>query len=177
MDVRLIPLGVVFATWCVISAFNQFRSGALTLRLRRHLPLGVIPLWTFFAPNPARADTRLIWREEREQQWSGWREVHFGFAPASSRWLLNPELILNKGISDLISSLLCLKTESDDRSHLLTSAYLALLSIVLNEAKTVGCSAVQFAVVRTSERTSPRRIKVAFVSEVHNVCISASHVY
>ena len=114
-------IAAVFAVWWVISACNQFRSGAWTLRLRRYVPLGLIPLWTFFAPNPARADSRLIWREEHGSRWDCWRELHLGFAPAKSRWLVNPELILNKAVVDLVSSLLRVRLEQQDRSALLSS--------------------------------------------------------
>jgi hypothetical protein len=175
-DLRLITIAAVFAIWWAISACNQFRSGACTLRLRRHIPLGLIPLWTFFAPNPARADSRLVWREEHGAEWSGWRELHFGFAPASSRWLLNPELILNKSVADLVGSLLRVCSERGDRSALLSSAYVTLLSIVLAQPRPTGCSSIQFAVVRTSAVSLARRIDIVFLSEVHEVADSFTHV-
>ena len=104
-----------------MSALNQFDSGAWTLRIRRHLPFGVIPLWTFFAPNPARADTRIVWRAERGAGWSGWQELHFGFASARRRWIINPELTLNKAVSDLVNSLTRIPPNPSDRSILFNS--------------------------------------------------------
>ena len=175
-DVRLNAIAAVFAVWWVISACNQFRSGAWTLRLRRYVPLGLIPLWTFFAPNPARADSRLIWREEHGSRWDCWRELHLGFAPAKSRWLVNPELILNKAVVDLVSSLLRVRLEQQDRSALLSSAYLTLLSIVLTQPRRTGSSSIQFAIVRTSAGTHARRVDVAFLSEVHDIAGSVTHV-
>jgi hypothetical protein len=173
---RLIALAAVLAVWWAISACNQFQSGAWTLRLRRHVPLGLIPFWTFFAPNPARADSRVIWREEYGHEWEGWRELHFGFAPARSRWLVNPELILNKAVGDLVASLLHARLEEEDRSALLSSAYVTLLSIVLAQSRRTGCKSIQFAIVRTSIDSLTRRVDVAFLSEVHNVADSAIHV-
>jgi hypothetical protein len=168
-DVGLTALAVVFTVWWAISACNQVRSGAWTLRLRRHIPLGLIPLWTFFAPNPARADSRLVWREEHDNLWSDWQELHFGFAPASRRWLVNPQLILNKAVTDLVGSLQRMSPELEDRSTLLSSAYLALLSVVLSQPRRFGCSSIQFAVVRTSKGSLTRRLDVVFLSEVHDV--------
>ena len=176
-DYRLIALAAVFAVWWAVSACNQFHSGAWTLRLRRHIPLGLIPLWTFFAPNPARADSRLLWREEHGNEWGGWRELHFGFAPASSRWLVNPELILNKAVADLVGSLLRARSKRDDRSALLSSAYLTLLSIVLAQPDRAGGSSIQFTVARTSTDSLARRVEVAFLSEVHDTADPAAHVY
>jgi hypothetical protein len=136
----------------------------------------LIPFWTFFAPNPASADSRLIWREEYNRKWDGWRELHFGFAPARSRWLVNPELILNKAVGDLVRSLLHARTEEEDRSALLSSAYVTLLSIVLAQSRRTGCTSIQFAIVRTSVGSLARRVDVAFLSEVHDVADSITHV-
>lgn len=176
-DARLIALATVLIAWWVISACNQYRRGVLTHRLRRHIPLGLIPSWTFFAPNPARADSRLIWREERGGQWGGWRELHYGFAPVASRWLVNPELIENKAISDLVSSLLHLDAERDDRSPLLSAPYITLLSFVVSQPRPADCSAVQFAIVRTSRTFRERQVDLAFVSEVHDLSGTLANVY
>ena len=133
------------------------------------MPLGLIPLWTFFAPNPARADPRLVWREEFDSEWEGVRELHFGFAPVGSRWLFNPQLILNKAVADLLRALLTLDSDQNSRSLLLSPAYLTLLSVVLDQPRRDGCTAIQFAIVRTSGTSDARRIETAFVSEVHAV--------
>jgi hypothetical protein len=173
-DLRLVALAAVLAVWWTISALNQFHSGAWTRRVRRYIPLELIPLWTFFAPNPARADSRLVWREEHNSKWGNWRELHFGFASAGGRWLANPELILNKAVSDLVGSLLSLPKE--DRSVLLSSAYLALLNIVLAQPRPAGCSSLQFAVVRTSAGSFDRHVEVAYLSEVHEVADPTPYV-
>jgi len=175
-DFRLVGIAAVFVAWWAVSALNQVHSGALTVRLRRHIPLNLIPLWTFFAPNPARADSRLVWREERGGEWGAWRELHVGFAPARSRWLLNPELIQNKAVADLVSSLLRVRPAMRDRTALLSSAYVSLLNVVVAQPRRTGCSSIQFAVVRTARASAARRVEVAFVSEVHDLANAPAHV-
>jgi len=172
----LFALGAVLTAWWGISVCNQFRSGAWTARIRRHLPLGLIPLWTFFAPNPARSDTRLIWREERAGQWDDWQELHFGFAAARSRWLINPELILNKAVTDLATSIPRNRGEDGDRSYLLSSSYVTLLRIVLDQIRENTCSSIQFAIVRTSWGSEARQIDLIHVSEVHQVTDNSADV-
>jgi hypothetical protein len=176
-DLPLVALTALFAAWWLISACNQIRSGALTARLRRYIPFSLIPLWTFFAPNPARADVRLVWREEDGGAWGDWQELHFGFAPARSRWLVNPELILNKAVTDLVYSLLRVRPDLDDRSILLTSAYVTLLSIVVGNRRHATCSALQFAVVRSFRSSHTRQVDVAFVSEVHDLADTPAYVH
>lgn len=167
---------VLFTVWWVISVCNQFRAGAWTLRLRRHIPFGVIPLWTFFAPNPARADSRLIWREQHGDKWDDWREMHFGFAPVGIRWLINSNLILNKAINDLVSSLLKMRPELEDRSDTLSAPYLTLMCFVLDQPRITGCSSVQFAIVRSSLGLYERHVEIAFLSEVHQV-VDSTYVH
>ncbi len=176
-NVGEVAIAVVFAVWWVISAFNQFHSGAWTFRLRCHIPLGLIPLWTFFAPNPARADTRIVWRVEHAHGWSGWQEMYFGFAPAWRRWIINPELTFNKAVSDLVRSLTPVHPDSSDRSVLFSSGYLTLLSLVHAEAASQSRHAVQFAVVRTAIGAATRNLDILFLSEPHATCGSAVHVH
>jgi len=168
-DWRWVGLAGLFALWWGVSALNQVHSGAWIWRLRRHVPLGLIPLWTFFAPNPARADPRLVWREEFDGQWEDPREMHFGFAPIGSRWLLNPQLILNKAIADLVRSLLTLDTDGVGRSLLLSPPYITLLSMVSSQPRRAGCSGIQFAIVRTSGTIAARQVETIFLSEVHSL--------
>jgi hypothetical protein len=162
-----VAISIVFAAWWVISAFNQFYSGAWTRRLRGHIPLNLIPLWTFFAPNPARADTRIVWRLEDADGWRGWREMYFGFSPQWRRWIINPELILNKAINDLVSSLAANRDDPSGRGVLFSSGYLTLLSLVAAEAVSERHKAVQFAVVRTAAGAVERNLNIVFVSEAH----------
>jgi hypothetical protein len=177
-DPRLVVLAAVFAAWWVISALNQIDSGALTVRLRRHIPFGLIPLWTFFAPNPAKADSRLVWRVEGGIGWEPWQELHFGFAPARSRWLVNHRLVQNKAVTDLVNSLHRVpRTAMADRTALLSSAYLALLGLVVAQPRPCGCTSIQFAIVDSCKSSSSRQVQVVFLSEVHSLADCPDHVF
>jgi hypothetical protein len=167
VDWRLVALAAVLVAWWAVSAVNQYRAGAWTVRLRRHVPFALIPLWTFFAPNPARADSRLVWREECGGCWGTWRELHFGYGAPRSRWLLNPQLIQNKAVTDLANSLLRVRPRMDDRGMLLSGTYVTLLSLVLSQPRPRDCAAMQFALVRTAWSARSRQIDVVFVSEEH----------
>ena len=163
-------LAALFAAWWVVSAINQIDSGALTRPLRRHIPFGLIPLWTFFAPNPAKADSRLVWRVEDDTGWGSWQELHYGYTPARSRWLVNHRLVQNKAVTDLVNSLNRVPREAMvDRTALLSSAYLALLGLVVSQPRPAGCSSIQFAIVSSSRPSSSRQVEVMFLSEVHDL--------
>ncbi len=169
-DPRLATLAALFVVWWAVSAVNQIGFGRLTRGLRRRLPLGVIPFYTFFAPNPARADSRLVWRAGDGFTWDGWQEVHFGRTPPAVRWLVNPHLVENKAVTDLVNSLHRLPPGTvEDRTALFSSAYLGLLGLVEPQARRTGRPEVQFAVVETAWGGRERSLRVVFLSEAHAV--------
>jgi hypothetical protein len=114
---------------------------------------------------------------EHAHGWSGWQEMYFGFAPAWRRWIINPELTFNKMVNDLVGSLICVHPDRSDRSVLLNSGYLTLLSLVHAEAASHSHHAVQFAVVRTAIGTTTRNLDIVFLSEPHATCGSAGYVH
>lgn len=167
-DPRLAALAALFVAWWAVSAVNQIGAGRLTRGVRRRLPFGVIPFYTFFAPNPARADSRLVWRAGDGSAWDGWQEVHFGRTPPAVRWLVNPHLVENKAVTDLVNSLHRLDPETvADRTALFSSAYLGLLGLVETQARRTGRREVQFAVVETAWGARERSLRVVFLSEAH----------
>jgi hypothetical protein len=175
-DLRFATLATIFVLWWAISVVNQVRTGALTVRLRRQLPFGLIPIWTFFAPNPARADYRLVWRGEWEDRWAGWQEVHFGFAPALTRWMINPQLVQNNAVTDLVGTLQRMRPEARDRTVLLSSAYLTLLHLVITDSCHDDYKFVQFAIISTSTHAPQRLIEPIFLSEIHSTARAPQNV-
>ncbi len=101
--------------------------------------------------DPAESPARLVWREHRPTGWSDWREVHFGLTAADRRILLQPDPVA---------------CETGCR---------ALLDTVLHQAIDSESNAIQFAIVRASERAGDRST-VIFVSDVHAVAAARSPV-
>ncbi|GAA3710759.1 hypothetical protein [Gordonia hankookensis] len=163
---------IVLGAWWVVSAIHQIDSGRWTRRIRRRIPLGLLPGWTFFAPNPARSDSRLIWREYVDGAhggWLPWKELHFGFAPPHRRWLWNPELVLNKAISDLANNLPSGDEETASRTTLISASYVVLLSAVVRQVENPETVAIQFALVTTSWDGADRHNAVSFLGEEHDL--------
>jgi len=175
MSLREVLLALLLAAWWALSALNQFRSGAWTARVRRRIPGVLVPSWIFFAPEPPRSDSRLVWRNEVDGRWGEWDELDFGFAPVARRWLFNPEVIEYKAVSGLSDALLSLGSVLGRRGFLLTSSYVALLSILVSRSPARRSTGIQFAVVRTNIAPHGRRFEVAFVSEIHDAR-EAAHV-
>ena len=84
------------------------------------------------------------------------------------RWLVNPHLVENKAVTDLVNSLHRLDPETvADRTALFSSAYLGLLGLVETRARRSGRHEVQFAVVETAWGARERSLRVVFLSEAH----------
>lgn len=165
-DPRPAALAVVLGAWFAVSVLHQLRRGRWTGPIRRRLPFGLIPSWSFFAPNPARADHRLVWRDERDGHWGGWQEIVLPRAPMLRQGVLNPEAVPPKALSDLVG-IMAPSTADDDPTWLLSAAYLALLRVVVHRARNPGADAVQFAVLHTRWGSGDRRVDVAFLSAEH----------
>jgi hypothetical protein len=119
-ELQFAAVAAVFLTWCLVSA-----------------------LWSFFAPNHAVGESPLIWREDRSDGWSRWREVHFGLAAADRRFLHHPGPVLDN------------------------SEYAALLDAVRCQHRGPESTAIQFAIVRATRHPDRDRNEVVFVSDVH----------
>ena len=95
---------VVVGTWLLLTALAQF-PGRAPRRIRVMDYLGIIPAWTFFAPNPGISDPVLIGRDKiAPDDWTPWqivwREENRRF-----RLLWRPDKRVSKLIADCGSQL------------------------------------------------------------------------
>ena len=111
----------------------------------------MIPSWTFFAPNPGRTDTRLLWRELRVDGSSSlWHEV---LPPTGGmlRSVWNPNKRQSKLITDVGPMVLRQVRRNPESSMALISVpYLVILHRISAEPVTAVCVARQFLVVQTT---------------------------
>ena len=143
------------------------------------VPYELAPNWNFFAPNPACHDTRILVRWKLPNSITGWKESLL-FQPRGGNLLKafwNPGRYLKKLSIDFSSSLLhefdelrfhAPKNNSltvNDNRVQLTTGYMGLLWIASQESAPISASAVQFAVVFTSD--SLKQPKVLFCSNWH----------
>ena len=113
-----------------------------------HQVFCLLPIWTFFAPNPGTTDTRLLWREALGSRTFGpWHELS---PPQSSRWraVWNPDRRIQKAIAD--AGGLLAQTDGKSESTTLTIPYLLLLKYVAAQTGSPHAIARQFVVVQTS---------------------------
>src|SRR5687768_1505484 len=94
-----------FVVWFFISILNQHRKTRKKVSAVTNRDIcSLIPIWTFFAPNPGRTDLYLLYRDrDQDGNISDWREI--GTARRKS-WTVqwSPKRRIHKGIVDVSSN-------------------------------------------------------------------------
>lgn len=160
MDVAIAAL---FAVWLVLSLIAQL-PGRPAEWIRSLDPFGVLPSWSFFAPNPARTDSHLLYRHRLANgDVTPWTEA-FVWRPVWYRFLWNPDRRAEKAISDATSSL---QRHTQALGVRLSIPYLLLLEHVSHLPSPHGAVAVQFALMGSWGPDASREPFVRFVSDTH----------
>ena len=139
---------VVMVGALAVTTVAQFRSSQLERWARSRDVFSLLPIWTFFAPNPGTTDTRLFWREALGARAFGpWHELS---PPRSSRWraIWNPDRRVQKAIAD--AGGLLAQSDGGAESTTLTIPYLLLLKYVTVQPGSPHAIARQFVVAQTS---------------------------
>jgi len=163
-----LTVGIVLGAWFLASVVHQFRP-RWWRRVTRFDPLHLLPIWTFFAPNPGRHDLHVIYRECSGVRCGPWRQLAPPWVDRSWRWIWNPGRYVRKATTDFSNALLDARRTSDDqRAVLLSAAYISLLHWVMAQPSAdPESNHRQFALVVTQGFGEGRELDVQFVSEVH----------
>jgi hypothetical protein len=142
---------------------------------------GLVPIWTFFAPNPGDTDTHLLFRDrDRDGRITCWREVKL----TGRRWFLDlwsPQRRINKAIVDVAFDL----TRPDEpkqggepaaggpqlvnKQRVLSFPYLLILNYVSSLPGDFAAVERQFAIARTPGMRGRGSPEVMMVSAFHRV--------
>jgi hypothetical protein len=92
---------------------------------------GLIPIWTFFAPNPGMTDYYLLYRDRLpDGSLDNWRKVELKQSENGFRLALwNPTKRNHKALSDMVSSLIRLANHRRSEA-LVTVPYILILNVV-----------------------------------------------
>ena len=163
----------IYIIWFAASIFWQFQYKSKTAdQIKSYDILGMVPNWTFFAPNPGTSDYHLIYREQLEDKSiTAWTEIPLTSRRLTLDWLWNPQKRKNKLLMDCVSSLAQvamnmqqLKPQPENYNQLcLTIPYLLILNLVCNNKQILITSENtlyrQFAIIKTDgyfRKTQPQ---------------------
>lgn len=153
---------VLLAGWLLASALAQL-PWRWCQAIRRWDVFGLIPSFSFFAPNPASSDCHLLYRHLlRDGSFTRWTEA-FIWRPVLWRFLWNPDRRAEKSISDATSGL---ARRTDATGVRFAVPYLLLLNYVGSLPRNINAVGVQFALMGSSEY-SDRDPFARFISDTH----------
>lgn len=173
-----IAAAIAFGVWLYVTIASQVRS--LT-SWRPWMPvsivkmlvqIGLLPRWTFFAPNPAIFDNHLLMRTGGSAAGlSEWIDVGFfgEWSPIVGLW--NPLKKEKKTLSDMVALLArehreLIRARLDEELIILSVPYISILGLCSSYCEQGAL--VQFSIART---VGPARndTEIVFISEVHHV--------
>jgi hypothetical protein len=162
---------VIYVVWAAATIANQFHSWS-PLWLRSVDIFGLIPVWTFFAPNPGMTDYYLLYRDRLpDGSFDNWRTVELKESENGFRLALwNPTKRKHKALSDIVSSLIRLAKEGGSEALILTVPYILLLNFISSLPHSLGTNGTQFMVLEHGGFSGePERSRVLVMSAIHRL--------
>jgi hypothetical protein len=155
-----------FALWFVATVVKQLRTPWAKVVHRRDR-FAIVPMWTFFAPNPGRSDLHVLYRDQRaDGAFTPWTEL--GTSAVRSRWapLWNPRKRVGKAVHDAVGALALLPRDVGPEV-MVSSAYLTLLTTVCSAERPADARYREFVVAATDTTDPGARPRVRLRSALH----------
>ena len=157
----------LFSLWFLASVLVYVPN--LTKIIRSHDRLGLIPRWNFFAPNPARHDFHLLFRDQLpDGSMTEWREVASIAERRYWNFIWNPTKRKNKSLFDAINELL-MHAKFSMPALKASIPYLTLLNYVSGLSRFGPVRFTQFLVMRSAGNQLRQKSEILFLSELHSL--------
>ena len=165
---------LLLAAWFLLSVFNQnARTRKMIGRIAYRDICSLLPIWTFFAPNPGRTDLYLVYRDrDAEGSVSSWRQVR---STERRSWLSlwSPQRRIQKGIVDLAGNftkgVVYEARQSVSKQQVVSFPYLLLLNYVCGKPVDFRARTRQFALAKTNGHGTEDEPEVIFLSAFHTI--------
>src|SRR5262245_58261030 len=140
----VVPL---FAVWLGATFVRQVRKKGVSVWSGMER-FSLLPYWSFFAPNPARSDYRLMFRDRYvDGQLGLYRTVTLGGRTSWLNAVWNPTKRSQKALNDCVRGLARSTVRMPESSLKTTLPYLAILNHVTALRRTAASEATQFVIV------------------------------
>jgi hypothetical protein len=171
MSTAAIVVAVIYVLWGAATIANQCHSWC-PVWLRAVNVCGLIPTWTFFAPNPGMTDYHLLYRDRlADGSFDNWRQVELKGPENGVRLALwNPTKRKHKALSDTVNALIGLSKHRVGDALMVTVPYVLVLNFVTSRPHSLGTTATQFMVMEHSGFAhEPERSRVLVRSGLHRL--------
>jgi len=163
---ELLACGVL-GTWFAVSVVFQFPLKRIN-QWRDLDPFGLIPHWSFFAPQPAVTDVHLLYRDQlADGTFTAWTEIPL-LEPR--RWwhaVWNPSKREKKALFDLATATAVIASQATPKALQVCVPYLLLLNYVSTLPRPPGGRATQFVLMDTQGCVSTQAPTRRLLSSLH----------
>ena len=171
MSYLAIVVVIIYVVWGAATIANQFHSW-YPMWLRAVDIFGLIPIWTFFAPNPGMTDYYLLYRDRLpDGSFDNWRKVELKKSENGFRLALwNPTKRKHKAVTDIVSSLAGFANHRGSEALIVTVPYILILNFITSRPHSLGTDGTQFMVLEHSGFSGePERSRVLMMSGIHRL--------
>jgi hypothetical protein len=171
MSFSAVVVIVIYVLWGVATIVNQFHSWCPKW-LRAVDIFGLIPVWTFFAPNPGMTDYYLLYRDRLpDGSLDNWKKIELKGAENGFRVALwNPTKRKQKALSDLFTSLIEFVRHGGIDAAVVSVPYILILNFITARSHTLGTGGTQFMVLEHGGfANQPERSRVLLMSKIHRL--------
>jgi len=162
---------IIYVVWGAATIANQFHSWC-PIWLRAVDIFGLIPVWTFFAPNPGMTDYYLLYRDRLpDDSFDNWRKVDLKKSENGFRLALwNPTKRKHKALSDIVSSLVRLANNRESETLIVSVPYILILNFITSHPHSLGANSTQFMILEHGGFSGePERSRVLVMSGIHRL--------
>lgn len=160
-------LAAVFGIWFLAICVHQLPITAAR-QLTTWDPIGLLPVWRFFAPMPGNFDFHLLYRDQLADgtitPWTEYRPL-LSRSPWSFIW--NPDKRQRKALLDLAQELVRFQREQSREQLLLSVPYLVLLNFVSELPRPEPRQGTQFAIMVSRGAAHDEEPQLLFLSSLH----------
>ena len=155
--------------WIIATILVQFKT-----KLSQHIlardEAGILPIYTFFAPEPAKIDIHLLFRYRTSEVICEWKE-----APLTSRllnrkrsirWFFNPYRRLEKLLFDFVNDVYNSRENPAAIRHL--NDYMLILTYVSNLASQQKGESVQYLIAGENQMLN-KTFELLTISDFHAI--------
>jgi hypothetical protein len=169
----LILISAFYLIWLILTCANQpiFRSNKW---ISRYDIFRLIPMWTFFAPNPGVSDFNLLSRVKlADGTITDFQEIPLRGEKKISMALFNPDRRLQKALNDhartIITQIENDVTEQNKENIKLTFSYISVLNYCTKLPAVANASAIQFIIIETFGYRELEEPRLILNSEFHRI--------
>lgn len=167
---------IFYSLWFILTIMNQFKNAAYRKYILKIDIFRVLPLWTFFAPNPGVSDYNLLYRIKTvDGTILPFINIVLRSNKTISNAIWNPSKRGQKALNDFVQEIRRMVKKDgviEENQHLLkiTIPYIAIIHYCSHINQNSINDSIQFTIIESFGYTDRFEPRLVFNSDFHSIC-------